>query len=127
MKLTYCFGDRSVGKSHLMALFYGATHTLLCSKGNIRNENYRWKMTFDEYEKLEEEKRPKKIIIDDERTFNLNKVLNKYIQELIVIYNNLDALDYIIKQAKMNNYERASTYTSGLGKIHILNFWCLIN
>lgn len=127
MKLTYCFGDRLVGKSHLMALFYGATHTLLHSKGVIRNENYRWKMTFDEYEKLEEEKRPKKIIIDDEKSCNLNKVLNRYTQELIAIYNNLDALDYIIRQVKMNNYEKASTYTSSLGKIHILHFWCLIN
>lgn len=127
MKLTYCFGDRSVGKSRLMALFYGATHTLLLSKGEIRNDSYRWKMTFDEYEKLEEEKRPQKIIIDDERVFKFDKVLNKHTHELIAIYNNLDALDYIIGQTKVNKYEKASTYTSGLGKIHILNFWCLID
>lgn len=127
MKLTYCFGDRTVGKSLLVTTFYGATHTLLLSKGETRNEIYRWKMTFDEYEKLEEEKRPQKIIIDDEPVFKLDKVLNEHTQELIAVYNNLDALDYIIKRLRINKYKRAATYTSALGKIHTLYFLGLID
>lgn len=128
MKLIYCFGERATGKSHLMNLFYGATNTLLTTASRVNKiENYRWKMSFDEYLKLEEDKKPRKIIIDDEKVFEVNKALNSYTKELVTVYSNLDALDYIIGHVKMNNYERASTYTSGLGKIHILHFWCLIN
>lgn len=128
MKLIYCFGNRATGKSLLMNLFYGATNTLLTTESKKNKiENYRRKMSFDEYLKLEEYKRPEKIIIDDEKVFEVNKVLNSHTKELVAVYLNLDALDYIIKHTKMNNYERAVTYTSCLGTIHVLYFWCLID
>lgn len=60
MKPIYYFVERATGKTHLMNLFYGATNTLLTTESKVNKiENYRRKMSFDEYLKLEEDKRPK--------------------------------------------------------------------
>lgn len=128
MKLIYCFGDRAAGKSYLMNLLYGATHTLLTTEAKKNKiKNYRRKMSFDKYLKLEEDRRPRKIIIDDEKIFEIKNTLRTPTTELVTVYPNLDALDYILNYVKMNNYERTYTYTSARGRIHILHFWCLID